>query len=105
MRVWFCVNIVGTQSHLAEKSKRVKKSFFSFTTDGAYKNKFPRQWIPSVFRIIVEPFSEQNQMMNSTMKLVRFKILQTYADVLKSMYTTDGKTDCKENLDALRKLM
>ena len=30
-RVWFCVSIVGTQSHLAEKSKSTKKSVFSFT--------------------------------------------------------------------------
>ena len=83
----------------------VKKSFFAFSTDPAYKNKFPRQWIPSVFRIIPEPFTEQNQMMNSTMKLVRFRILQNYSDVLKSMYTVEGKTDCQENLDALQKLM
>ncbi|MBO4372258.1 MAG: AMP-binding protein, partial [Bacteroidales bacterium] len=89
----------------AKMLEAVKKSFFSFTTDGAYKNKFPRQWIPSVFRILPDPFTEQNQMMNSTMKLVRFKILQNYAEELKSMYTTEGKTDCKENLDALRKLM
>lgn len=94
-------NITDPQKML----EAVKKSFFSFTTDGAYKNKFPRQWIPSVFRIIPEPFTEQNQMMNSTMKLVRFKILQNYADVLKSMYTADGKTDCQENIDAIKKLM
>jgi len=25
--------------------------------------------------------------------------------VLKSMYTADGKTDCQENIDAIKKLM
>mgnify|MGYP002623363768 CR=1 FL=1 len=83
----------------------VKKSFYSFTDDANYKNKFPKQWIPSVFNIIEEPFSEKNQMVNSTMKIVRFKVLETYKNIIERMYTAEGKTNCKENKEVLEKLL
>ena len=83
----------------------IKDSFFAFTKDSEYKSKFPRQWIPSVFRILPEAFSEQNHMVNSTMKIVRFKVIQTYSEELKSMYTHEGKTDCKENIEVLANLL
>lgn len=83
----------------------VKKSFYTFTNEENYKNKFPKQWIPSVFNIIEEPFTEQNQMVNSTMKIVRFKVLETYKNVLDRMYTNEGKINCKENKQALEKIL
>jgi len=36
--------------------------------------KFPPLWTPSTFQLITEPFSEQNKMINSTMKMVRYKM-------------------------------
>lgn len=83
----------------------VKDSFFKFTNDNVYKNQFPKQWIPSVFGIIDEPFSEQNNLMNSTMKLKRFAILETYKDVLDRMQTLDGKIYCQQNKDAIKKIL
>lgn len=74
----------------------VKKSFYAFTRSSEYADKFPKQWIPSVFRIC-EPFTEQNQMVNSTMKIVRFKILQHFQPVLDEMLTPEGKVDNSEN--------
>ncbi|MCQ2973730.1 MAG: AMP-binding protein [Bacteroidales bacterium] len=95
------------QNKITEPQKlleTIKDSFFAFTKDSEYKSKFPRQWIPSVFRILPEAFSEQNHMVNSTMKIVRFKVIQTYSEELKSMYTHEGKTDCKENIEVLANL-
>lgn len=84
----------------------VSESFYSFTSDYTYKDMFPRQWIPSVFHIVAEPFSEQNGMINSTMKIVRFKVLATYKPALERMTTPEGKAENeKENLKVMEGLI
>ena len=40
---------------------------------------FPERWLPATFAVLSEPFTEQNQMINSTMKMVRGKIEKAYA--------------------------
>lgn len=82
----------------------IKKGFYAFKNDDSYKNKFPKQWIPTVFAILPENFSEQNKMVNSTMKVVRFKVLECYKDRLERMNTPEGKNSDEENLQVLQKL-
>ena len=83
----------------------VKKSFYAFKSDDTYKNKFPQQWIPTVFAVLPEPFTEQNKMLNSTMKIIRFQVLKNYKDKIDKMYTLDGKTDNSENIKIIQKIM
>ena len=52
---------------------------------------FPDRWLPSTFAVLAEPFTEQNQMINSTMKMVRGKIEKAYAQRIESLYTAEGK--------------
>ena len=64
---------------------------------------FPERWLPSTFAILPEPFTEQNQMINSTMKMVRGKIEKAYAQRIDSLYTSEGKQIFnQENLDSLK---
>ena len=80
----------------------VRKSFLAFVDDYTYKDMFPKQWIPSVFHIVAEPFSEQNGLVNSTMKIIRYKVLGKFKDVFVQMTTPEGKAENeKENLKVL----
>jgi long-chain acyl-CoA synthetase len=77
----------------------------SFRTDPKYKNRFPSQWVPATFQLLVEPFSEKNHLINSTGKMVRFKVVETYRELLLFMYTDDGSTYRNEkNIEAVRRL-
>lgn len=58
--------------------------------------KFPALWTPSTFQLIRESFSEQNKMINSTMKMVRYKITETYGDRIDYMYSDEGKVHVNE---------
>jgi len=53
--------------------------------------RFPSLWTPSTFQLITEPFSEKNKMINSTMKMVRYKITEAYQDRIDYMYGDEGK--------------
>ncbi len=73
-------------SSAEELLKEIEKSLLFFKQDKSLKDKFPQRWLPKVFRIAPEPFTEQNKMLNSTLKIVRFRIIETYKDLIDSMY-------------------
>ncbi|MDO4756923.1 MAG: long-chain fatty acid--CoA ligase, partial [Parabacteroides sp.] len=57
---------------------------------------FPDRWLPSTFAVLPEPFTEQNGMVNSTMKIVRGKIEKAYAARIEHLYTAEGKNIINE---------
>jgi len=74
-----------------------------FKKGGDLAELFPDRWLPSTFAVLPEAFTEQNGMMNSTMKIVRGKIEKAYADRIAALYTAEGKSFLNEkNLDALK---
>ncbi len=46
----------------------------------------PKQWDPASFEIIAKEFSEEDKLVNSTMKLVRYKVIEYYQDRIDAMY-------------------
>ncbi len=62
-----------------------------YKSGGNLSHLFPERWLPSTFAIISEPFSEKNQMINSTMKMVRGKIETVYQNKIQYLYTPQGK--------------
>ena len=74
-----------------------------FKKGGEYADQFPDRWLPSSIAVLKEPFSEQNHMINSTMKMVRGAIEKAYSDRLAYVYTTEGKRpDNEKNIEALK---
>jgi long-chain acyl-CoA synthetase len=70
---------------------RLKQEIDLFMPHGEYGGMFPPRWLPSAAAFITEPFSEQNRMMNSTIKIVRPAITDHYKDTLDYLYTPEGK--------------
>ncbi len=82
---------LNTEGGRIEALKLINADVAMFTKGGAYETMFPHRWLPTCFAVLAEPFSEQNQMINSTMKMVRGKIEKAYADRIEYMYTPEGK--------------
>ena len=73
-----------------------------FKKGGDMEGMFPERWLPSCFAVLAEPFTEQNQMINSTMKMVRPKIEKAYTERIAYMYTAEGKQLLnQQNIDSL----
>lgn len=82
--------------------KEIEKQIALFKKGGEFETLFPERWLPATFAVLSEPFTEQNQMINSTMKMVRGKIEKAYAERIKYIYTPEGKQIYnQQNLDAL----
>jgi len=59
--------------------------------NGRFAGMFPEQWLPKAIAVLPEAFTEQNHMVNSTMKIVRGKVEEYYADRIEYAYTPEGK--------------
>lgn len=70
---------------------------------GHYGNMFPHRWLPAAIGILPAPFSEDNHMINTTMKMVRGKITDTYKPLIDFLFTSEGKELYhKKNIENMR---
>ena len=62
-----------------------------YRSGGKYENMFPERWLPAATAVLPEEFSEENKLINSTMKVVRGKVIEYFRDDLEHLYTPQGK--------------
>lgn len=87
-------------------NKHLKNEMLLFSKQKEFKGKFPGKWVPSNFQIVAEAFSEDNQMINSTLKMVRHKITETYQNRLDLMYGAKAQDKAQlENIKVLQGLV
>ena len=63
----------------------------SYKKGGKNEGVFPEAWLPRAVAVLDEPFTEQNHLVNSTMKIVRGKVEKYFADRITYAYTPEGK--------------
>lgn len=85
-----------------EAIRIIQSQIDRFRKGGDLATMFPDRWLPTTFAVLPEPFTEQNGLVNSTMKIVRGKVEKTYANRIDLLYTPDGKNPV--NADNLKSL-
>lgn len=93
-----------------EKSKQflkhLQKNIMHHDKAGKNHVKFPERWLPAAFLVLDEGFTEQNHMLNSTLKMVRGKITEKYAAQIEYLYTPEGKDVAnKLNVEVIRRIV
>lgn len=63
----------------------------------------PKMWLPSRFAMIEKPFSEADGLVNSTMKLVRYKTAEFYKDRIAQLYESE-EVNKLANIEVIRHL-
>lgn len=71
--------------------KLVQQDINLFKKGGIFEGEFPERWLPSAIALLSEGFTEQNKMMNSTMKVVRGKVTEHYKDTIDFLYDFQKK--------------
>ena len=72
----------------------IEEALNEYRTGKKFNHMFPQRWLPSAIGILPEAFTEDNQLMNSTLKIVRHKISEHYKDLIKFLYTPEAKNIC-----------
>ncbi len=70
---------------------KLVKEISRFLPGGDLQGMFPPRWLPAAAIFLTEGFSEQNRLMNSTMKIVRPAIVDHYSDIIRFLFTPEGK--------------
>ena len=83
----------------------IESEINEYRTSGKYGMMFPQRWLPVAIGILDESFTEDNGLMNSTMKIVRGKIMDKYQDFIDYLYTPDAKAVTNErNIEEVEKM-
>lgn len=84
----------------------LNKEINEYRRGGKYENMFPERWLPAATAVLPEGFSEDNHLINSTMKIVRGKVIERFKDDLDYLYTPQGKDFFNEkNKENITKVM
>jgi len=76
-----------------------------YRSNSKYGKMFPQRWLPVAIGIVEESFTEENGLMNSSMKIVRGKIMERYQGVIDYLYTPDAKAVTNErNMEEVEKM-
>ena len=82
---------------------KLQRELNEYRKGGKFHGAFPERWLPATFCVLPEPFTEQNHLMNSTMKMVRGKIEKRYEEQIQFLYSSEGKNSVNSyNLEALK---
>ncbi len=83
----------------------IENEINEYRTSGKYGKMFPQRWLPVAIGILDEAWTEENGLMNSTMKIVRGKITEKYAELIEYLYTPVAKIITHErNIEAVERM-
>ena len=69
----------------------IKQEVDGYRKGGKYEGMFPERWLPTSIIVLPEAFTEQNHLLNSTMKMVRGKILEHFHKEMEFIYKPEAK--------------
>ncbi len=93
-------------SKAEEILEAIRDDLYLFKQVPEFKGQFLEKWIPTSFQVVPEDFSDDNQMINSALKMVRHKILEVYQDRIDFMYEPGGSNIMNiKNIETVTELL
>ncbi len=84
----------------------LKAEIDAYRQGGRYGGIFPERWLPAAVGLLAEGFTEQNRMLNSTLKVVRGRVVEAHKDLIAFLYAPEGKDIHNlRNMAVLRKMV
>ena len=69
----------------------LKQEIDAYRKGGKFEGMFPERWLPAATMILPEAFTEHNHLLNSTLKMVRGKIVEYFKTEMAYIYTSEAK--------------
>ena len=94
----------GTEKGHEESLRLLQSEIDQYKKGGQFADMFPERWLPTAVAVLPEAFTEQNHLLNSTMKMVRGRITEYFARELEFLYTPEAKNMINPgNINAIAK--
>jgi len=86
--------------------EKIEQELQAYRSGNKYGTLFPQRWLPAATAILKEGFTEENQLLNFQLKMIRTKIITKYSQQIRYLYTAPGKNICNEhNMQAMKALL
>ncbi|MBI9072177.1 MAG: AMP-binding protein [Melioribacteraceae bacterium] len=96
---------IKSEAGQKEALLKIKSEIDEYNTNGKFEGEFPERWLPTNVAILGEGFTEQNKMLNSTLKMVRRTITDFYKQRLDFLFTAEARDICNEqNMNIISKI-
>ena len=94
---------IESDQDLTAVLNQIKLEIGEFKTGGKNEQMFPQRWLPTAIGILPEAFSEENKLINTTLKVVRSRVEEYFQSELNYLYSAEGKEISNaHNVDNLR---
>lgn len=98
------MGIVDKDEAVKASLQKINQEIKKYGKGGIYSSMFPQRWLPAAIGILPDAFTEENKMLNSTMKMVRNKVVANYKNIIHFLYTPEGKDiRHKMNIENIKK--
>jgi len=90
---WLKENNLSCRAESGQRAvlKLIEKEINAYREGGQYDGMFSSKWLPAAVAVLGEAFTEKNQFLNSTLKMVRGRIVEFYRSRLDYLYTPEAK--------------
>jgi long-chain acyl-CoA synthetase len=88
---------IADEAGQCEALKIIQKEIDEYKKGGRFEGEFPERWLPSAVAILGEGFTEDNKFLNSTLKMVRNKIVDFYKARIDYLYEPEAKNICNKH--------
>lgn len=82
---------VKTQAGREAALRLIESEMAKYREGGEFAGMFPSRWLPTAVAVLGEGFTEQNRLLNSTLKMVRGRIMDFYKNRLDYLFTPEAK--------------
>jgi len=94
----------GSKEGINKSLEIIKQEIDAYRKGGKFDGMFPERWLPSAVVVLPEAFTEQNHLLNSTLKMVRGKIIEYFKPEMDFIYTPEAKEIINvRNSESIRK--
>ncbi|MBN1987449.1 MAG: AMP-binding protein, partial [Prolixibacteraceae bacterium] len=94
----------GSEEGNKESLKILQKEIQQYKKGGIYEGEFPERWLPANMVVLPEAFTQENALLNASMKVVRGKITDYFKTHLDFLYSPEAKNiENDVNLEAIKK--
>jgi long-chain acyl-CoA synthetase len=107
IKKWAKEQSIDLKSESGQKKllETIQHEIDEYFKGGKYETMFPHRWLPAAIAVLDEAFTEENKLMNSTMKVVRGKVTEYHKERLDALYAPEGKNIInKLNMASVAKL-
>jgi long-chain acyl-CoA synthetase len=98
---------LSPQSEMGQREalRAIEAEIARYREGGEFGGMFPGKWLPAAVAVLGEGFTEQNHLLNSTLKMVRGKIVEAYRPRLEYLFTPEAKDICnRQNMTIVARM-